>query len=244
MKRSTFSSRLVLALGLAVLTGFVAFAERRTQSQPSAPSNPQQTRFIETDVVTVDVVVTDRLGQQVLGLGASDFSLLENNVTQPIENFSVVPASGPSGTTSFYMLGYRATKAPGGAFRSLRVNVDRPDVRVRSRAGYYPQQDDFTRGTYAEDTPDLVLPVSREWKAPKYTSNAMRAKIQGNVVVDAVVGTDGKVVRTRVSTSLDKEFGLDQEAMAAVQQWTFTAGELNGDKVPVLMKVVVSFRLH
>jgi TonB family protein len=72
----------------------------------------------------------------------------------------------------------------------------------------------------------------------------MRAKIQGNVVVDAVVGTDGKVARARVSTSLDKEFGLDQEAMAAVQQWTFTAGVLNGDKVPVLMKVVVSFRLH
>jgi TonB family protein len=186
-------------------------------------------------------MVSERPGQPVVGLRASDFSVLEDNVARPIENFE----SMTSGQSPYYLLGYRTVNAqPGGAFRSVHVTVDRPGVTVRSRTDYYAQQDDFARGTYPEDTPDLVLPVSRDWKAPKYTSNAMRAKIQGNVVVDAVVGTDGKVARARVSTSLDKEFGLDQEAMAAVQQWTFTAGVLNGDKVPVLMKVVVSFRLH
>jgi TonB family protein len=245
MKSSSFSSRLVLTLGLTAFATFAVLAERRTQSQSPTPAGPQRSRFVEADFVVVDVTVTDRLGQQVPGLRSSDFSLLENNVAQPIETFAMVPLSGASGTTSYYLLGYRAAPAqPGGAFRKLQVKVDRPDVHVRSREGYYAQEDDFARGTYPEDTPDLVPPVVRERTDPKYTSAAMRAKIQGNVVVDAVVGTDGKVVRTRVSTSLDKDQGLDQEALAAVQQWKFTAGELNGDKVPVLMKVVVGFRLH
>jgi TonB family protein len=72
----------------------------------------------------------------------------------------------------------------------------------------------------------------------------MRAKIQGVVVVEAVVDVDGRVDRARVAQSLDSTYGLDEQALAAVRQWTFTPGQLNGDRVPVLVVLMVSFRLH
>jgi TonB family protein len=75
--------------------------------------------------------------------------------------------------------------------------------------------DEFTRGTYTEFTPDLVKPRVVRQPEPKYTSDAMKAKIQGDVLIDAVVGIDGTVIRARITRSLDAQFGLDDEALRA-----------------------------
>jgi TonB family protein len=104
--------------------------------------------------------------------------------------------------------------------------------------------EDFSKGTYPEWTPDLVKPRVTFQLAPKYTSDAMRAKIQGDVVIDAVIAADGTVARARVVTSLDTQYGLDEEALKAVKQWTFEPGVLGGLKVPVLTRVTLTFRLH
>ena len=107
-----------------------------------------------------------------------------------------------------------------------------------------PQEDEFLKGAYAADTTGLVAPkVIREVK-PKYTAEAMRAKIQGRVKVQVVVGTDGRVDRARVLESLDKDLGLDEAALAAIKQWTFEPGKLNGKAVPVASDLVIEFRLH
>src|SRR6476661_6785579 len=57
---------------------------------------------------------------------------------------------------------------------------------------------------------------------PKYTDDARRAKIQGDVELEAVVNADGKVGDVRVVRSLDDRFGLDQNAVQAARQWLFT----------------------
>ncbi len=66
---------------------------------------------------------------------------------------------------------------------------------------------------------------------PKYTSAAMRAKVQGQVVVQAVVGTDGSVEKARVILGLDPD--LDEQALIAIRQWSFQPGNLDGRAVPV-----------
>ena len=76
---------------------------------------------------------------------------------------------------------------------------------------------------------------------PQYTADAMRAKIQGNVFVDAVVEADGHVGAVRVARSLDGTFGLDEEAVKALKQWTFTPAIKDGVAVPVLVTVEMSF---
>jgi protein TonB len=102
--------------------------------------------------------------------------------------------------------------------------------------------DDFLKGVYAADTKDLVKPkVIREVK-PKYTVEAMRAKIQGTVKVQIVVATDGKVARARVLDGLYNE--LNVMALDAAKKWEFVPARLNGDAVPVAMELMLEFRLH
>jgi periplasmic protein TonB len=88
-------------------------------------------------------------------------------------------------------------------------------------------------------TPLLVREVK-----PQYTSDAMRAKIQGTVWVECVVKADGSVGDVQVIRSLDSTFGLDQEAMKAARQWRFRPGTLKGEPVPVTITIELTFTLR
>ncbi len=79
---------------------------------------------------------------------------------------------------------------------------------------------------------------------PNYTSDAMKAKIQGAVVLEAVVQTDGRVGEVRVMRSLDKAHGLDDEAVKAVKRWRFEPGKNEGVAVPVLVEIEITFSLR
>ena len=79
---------------------------------------------------------------------------------------------------------------------------------------------------------------------PQYTADAMRAKVQGEVELEAVVNPDGSVDRIRVTRSLDHTFGLDDQAIKAVRQWRFVPGMLKGQPVPVRGSVVLDFTLR
>jgi len=78
---------------------------------------------------------------------------------------------------------------------------------------------------------------------PNYTTAAMRARIQGVVVLECVVMPDGSVGEVRVARSLDNQFGLDQEAMNALRRWRFRPGMKDGAPVPVLVTVEMSYTL-
>jgi TonB family protein len=79
---------------------------------------------------------------------------------------------------------------------------------------------------------------------PTYTGEAMRAKIQGMVTMEAVVMPDGSVGQVRITRSLDDRFGLDQEAIATVKQWRFEPGRRLGVAVPVLVEIEMQFTLR
>jgi VWFA-related protein len=76
------------------LVGYLALAARaRAQTQPqatslaSASTDEITTLHAHTNLVVVDVVVTDSKHNPIHGLKASDFTLLENNKPQQIRNF-------------------------------------------------------------------------------------------------------------------------------------------------------------
>jgi periplasmic protein TonB len=101
----------------------------------------------------------------------------------------------------------------------------------------------------APPAPTGPLPVGGKIKEPAkirhvppvYPAVAQQARIQGVVVVEAVIGIDGRVKHARVLQS--KPF-LDDAALTAVKQWIFTPTTLNGVPVPVIMTVTVNFKLN
>jgi periplasmic protein TonB len=87
--------------------------------------------------------------------------------------------------------------------------------------------------------PSVVMEVK-----PSYTAAAMRAKVQGAVMVQAVVREDGSVGRVRIVRSLDRTFGLDEEALKAVKNWRFRPGQRQGRNVPVIVEIELTFTLR
>lgn len=92
-------------------------------------------------------------------------------------------------------------------------------------------------------SPGVTIPRVLKEAKPQYTADAMRAKIQGSVVLECVVLTDGTVGDVKVIRSLDATNGLDEEAIKAAKQWKFAPGTRNGEPVPVMVSIELTFTL-
>ena len=103
---------------------------------------------------------------------------------------------------------------------------------------------EFLQGAYLSTDTGVIVPVATRSVTPKYTSEAMRAKLQGVVVIQAVVAANGTVERARVTQSLDTQMGLDDAAVAAAKSWLFKPGTKDGKAVPVAVTLTLEFRLH
>jgi protein TonB len=91
---------------------------------------------------------------------------------------------------------------------------------------------------------DIIPPrVIRDVK-PAYTPDAMRARIQGEVLLTVIVRPDGTVTDVQVSRSLDRAFGLDEEAIKAARQWRFTPATRFGQPVAVYVTIGVGFNMR
>jgi periplasmic protein TonB len=89
-------------------------------------------------------------------------------------------------------------------------------------------------------TPPRVIHIVK----PAYTQGAMQARIQGEVLVTAIVRPDGTVTDVRVSRSLDRVFGLDEEALEVARQWRFKPATRSGQPVAVYVTIGVGFTMH
>jgi TonB family protein len=87
-----------------------------------------------------------------------------------------------------------------------------------------------------------VGPILVKDVKPIYTAEALRLKIQGSVMLEAIVGTDGIPRSVRVTRSLDQ--GLDAAAVAAAGEWRFVPGRIGDTPVDVLVTIQMDFRVH
>jgi periplasmic protein TonB len=88
---------------------------------------------------------------------------------------------------------------------------------------------------------DIREPVKLKHVAPIYPQIAIAARVEGPVVIDAVIGTDGVVRDARVLSGFPL---LNQAALDAVRQWRYTPTMLNNVPVQVIMTVTVRFNLQ
>jgi protein TonB len=75
---------------------------------------------------------------------------------------------------------------------------------------------------------------------PVYPPEAGRARIEGTVVLMAVIGKDGTVQDVRVESGLPM---LAQAAIDAVRQWRYRPYMLNGEPVEVDSRITINFAL-
>ena len=76
---------------------------------------------------------------------------------------------------------------------------------------------------------------------PQYPILAQQARIQGTIVLQAVIGKDGTVQEVRVVSGHPLLTGA---AIAAVKQWLYRPYSLNGEPVAVDTQIIVNFTLN
>jgi periplasmic protein TonB len=103
-----------------------------------------------------------------------------------------------------------------------------------------PQSEDelpkYGEYVYVEELPEAITKVN-----PVYPDIAREASVDGTVMVQALVGRDGRVKDTRVVKSIPM---LDAAAIAAVRQWVFKPALSNNKPVAVWVAVPLKFTLH
>jgi len=79
-------------------------------------------------------------------------------------------------------------------------------------------------------SPDLAQAVA----------DAQKARVQGVVILEALIDDQGSVANARVLRSVPL---LDAAALDAVSRWRFTPTEIEGRRISLLMTVTVNFTL-
>jgi protein TonB len=92
-------------------------------------------------------------------------------------------------------------------------------------------------------TEGVTIPKCTYMPRPPYTKEAKKAKVKGIVLVEGVVGLDGRLTNLRVVKALG--YDLDESALNTLKTWKCDpAIGPNGKPVPALVPIEVNFRLH
>jgi TonB family protein len=114
-----------------------------------------------------------------------------------------------------------------GTALALRVSLN-PELSQAASAS--PKAVQVSAGVMAGEALVKVNPV--------YPPKAKAAKIQGSVLLHAVIGTDGKIASLSVISGPPE---LTQSAVDAVRQWTYKPYLLNGEPTAVETTITVNY---
>jgi len=93
-------------------------------------------------------------------------------------------------------------------------------------------------------TDDMTMPEIVTKIDPVYPEDARDARVDGKVVLQAVIRDNGTVGDVQVLTAIPGWPSLDRSAAAAVQQWKYRPALKDGHPVSIYITVVIQFRLQ
>lgn len=91
-------------------------------------------------------------------------------------------------------------------------------------------------------TRDVKPPTRIKMVHPTYPQSALTAQHEGVAIIEATISATGCVMDASVLAGPDPL--LSSAALYAVMQWGYTPTMVNGNPVPLIMTVTVSFTLH
>jgi protein TonB len=161
----------------------------------------------------------------------------------------------PSGRTSPAFERYTPGAPPEivlGPKRIYTLNVNMPNVN--SAAGswilhFAEMNEESGKRTLPDGTPvlglplpitDLQGPVALRKVDPKYPPILASARVQGEVVLYAIIRRDGSVDSIQLVKGVDPT--LNQNAIQALAQWRFKPAERRGEAVELEALVYIPFR--
>jgi TonB family protein len=119
-----------------------------------------------------------------------------------------------------------------GSALALGMHANAASSGGDSNANKAPKQLSVSSEEMSHNLLNKVIPV--------YPPAAKKAGIQGKVVLDAVIGTDGNIESLRVISGPQE---LQQSALDAVRQWTYKPYLLNGEPVEVETTLNIIYNL-
>jgi TonB family protein len=130
--------------------------------------------------------------------------------------------------------------------------IDRVDGKLQLRVrdteqfryiGQPPRLSAFAAGIPNCGGGNTTRPEATTTAQPQYTADARRARIQGDVEVEVVIGVDGSTGDMRLRNSIDVIYGLDDEALKTIAQYRFKPATRDGQPTPCVTSLIVTFRL-
>jgi TonB family protein len=91
-------------------------------------------------------------------------------------------------------------------------------------------------------TEDIKKPRLLSRPSPQYTPAARKAKLEGTVIVEAIIDKDGSVSSSRILKN--QHLGLGLSALEAVCAWRFKPATLKGEPVKVYYVLTVNFSVQ
>lgn len=155
---------------------------------------------------------------------------------EPDNRGSVAPAVAFSDAGRFWVV----VLLDGSVVEPTIVDVSKPATQLSTASSSTQGPTEvYTVGPGTGVTPPRLIAAPK----PRYTADAMRARIEGRVRLRCVVNTDGVCEDIRVAESLDTVYGLDAEAIHAARQWRFAPGTRGGQPVKVGIIIELSFNV-
>jgi TonB family protein len=97
---------------------------------------------------------------------------------------------------------------------------------------------------YLPGEPGVSTPVLVERAKAEYTPEAWQHKIEGSVWLECDVLPDGTAGAIAVTRTFQKDtYGLDEQAVLALQRWKFRPGAKDGTPITVRVNVEIKFTL-
>lgn len=203
-------------------------------------------------VPELQVLTADEIGALMLG-GTTERGELSVGATvgenwkvvaveQRAEKFFVLERTAASDERKAAMPGRKAIN-PLDVIETVRVEEpeEKPATSNRAVAEAVPAKAKPVEAKPAAVTPQVeaARPQIRALYLPRYTAKAREKNVEGQVVINALFGRDGKVRDLVLESKLG--YGLDESAVAATKQIRFEPARLAGEAVDVRAQVIFTF---
>ena len=115
-------------------------------------------------------------------------------------------------------------------------------LNVAPLIGIPPAPPPFERTEPVRYRSEMVRPERIAGGNPRYTEIARKARLEGAVILQAVISREGTVRSVEILKPLG--LGLEDSAADAVRSWRFRPARLNGEPIDVVYNLTVRFALH